>query len=103
MNIAAILDELGVAPNLPGARCVNRHDLFDSTIEGARPGMAGVADLAAVRAEAVRVCRGCPELEPCGRWLDRQPRRFKPLGVIAGRIIVGRTQARRTPRKEPAA
>lgn len=101
MTVAAILDELGAAPSLPGARCVDRHQLFDATIEGALPGMAGVADLAAVRAEAVRVCRSCPELEPCGRWLDRQPRRFKPLGVIAGRVIVGRTQASRN-RKEPA-
>jgi WhiB family redox-sensing transcriptional regulator len=103
MNLAAILDELGVAPNLPGAHCVGRHDLFDATIEATRTGLPGAADLAAARAEALRLCARCPELAPCGEWFDKQPKSFRPLGVIAGRVVPGRIQAsRKSPRKEIA-
>lgn len=103
MNLAAILDELGVAPNLPGARCVDRHDLFDLTIEATRTGLPGAADVAAARAEALRLCAGCPELAPCGEWFDRQPKQFRPLGVIAGRVVTGRVQARRNPPRKAIA
>jgi hypothetical protein len=103
MNLAAILDELGVAPNLPGARCVDRYALFDLTIEATRTGPPGAADVAAARAEALRLCAGCPELAPCGEWFDKQPKSFRPLGVIAGRVVTGRIQAsRKTPRREIA-
>lgn len=96
--VAALLDELAVAPRLAGARCVGRHELYDRTIEAERTGPPGAADLAAARTEALMLCAGCCQLAPCGAWLDKQPKKHRPLGVVAGRIITGRRQA---PRRKP--
>lgn len=93
--VAALLDELAVAPRLAGARCVDRHELFDATIEAERTGPPGAADLAAARTEALRLCAGCPELMACRTWFDALPKKHRPLGVVAGRIITGRRQAPR--------
>lgn len=95
MNLAELLDELAVAPRLPGARCAGRHELFDATIEGSTNGAAGAAEVAAARAEALRLCAGCPELTPCGAWLDSLRPKDQPLGVVAGRLTS------RTPRRTP--
>lgn len=98
MNPADLLAELAVAPSLPGARCAGRHELFDATIEGSTTGPAATAEVAAARAEALRLCSGCPELAPCGAWFDSLRPKDRPLGVIAGRLNTGRTP-RRTPTK----
>jgi len=85
MNPTDVLGELAAAaPHLPAARCAGRHKLFDATIEADRAG--GAAQLDTARAEALRICSGCPEIGPCGRWLDSLPPRQRPLGVVAGRI-----------------
>lgn len=89
-DVSALLAELaGAAPNMPAARCAGRHELYDAAIEAA-----------SARAEALRLCSGCPELAPCGAWVDSLRPKDRPLGVVAGRLNTGRTP--RLTRKESA-
>lgn len=94
--LSSLLDELAVAPSLPGARCAGRHELYDATAEGSTNGPAGAAEVAAARTQALRLCAGCPELAPCGAWLDTLRPKDRPLGVVAGRLITSRA-----PRRNP--
>ncbi len=100
-----LMAALALAPNLPGARCAGRHKLFDATIEGTRTGPD--IEVAQARAEALRLCAGCPELGPCGRWLAALPKSQRPAGVVAGQLLGVRVQKRRpkpsiTPKGIPA-
>jgi len=96
VNVTAILAELAAAtPRLPAARCAGRWELFDATIEAATTGTGGAAELAARRAEALRLCAGCPELDPCQQWLHSLPPKVRPLGVVAGTVIGGRPRPSR--------
>lgn len=85
-DVASLLDELAVAPNMPAARCAGRHELYDATIEANRTGPGGAAELTAARDAALAICRACPELDACGAWFDSLPRTKRPRGVCAGRI-----------------
>ena len=100
--VGSLLDELGAAPNMPAARCATDHgwQLFDRTIEGNCRGVGGSENLAAARAQALRVCANCPELQRCRAWFDRLPPSQRPQGVCAGRLNV--TTKRRTTNKETA-
>lgn len=66
-------------PDLPGARCRGRWELFDL-----RPGThPHHVDLAA---EAVAICQGCPALADCRQWAATLPRNTV-TGVLAGTVI----------------
>lgn len=67
-------------PRLPEAACRRQPHLFD----------ADCADLVEAEnreREALRLCRACPELEACQRWVDSLPPRQRPCGVVAGKVI----------------
>ncbi|WP_052960313.1 hypothetical protein [Mycobacterium sp. EPa45] len=85
-------------PNLPGAACRGRHHLFDPPgdgISGDHP------DEVARRQTAVDICNGCPALTPCALWLASLPRRQRPAGVVAGRIIAEPTPPKLRPPATP--
>lgn len=84
---------LGGVPDLSGARCRGRHELFDSTIAGqqSRPAdeftPSSRNELDNACNAALRLCAMCPALDPCRAWLDRQRPTRRPRGVIAGQLI----------------
>ena len=67
--IACIIAE---TPRLEDAACVKRPRLFDG-------------DSGADAAQAISICKQCPALLQCRRWVKSLPRGQKPYGVIAGR------------------
>jgi hypothetical protein len=64
-------------PDLTGAACAGRSDLFDL-----RP---VDSDDRAYR-EALALCARCPVLDACRAWFASLPAAQRPVGVIAGRI-----------------
>jgi hypothetical protein len=74
-----LLDAVGAAPCLPGARCRGRHHLFDPAAAGEFP-----ETVAQRHAQALGLCSHCPSLDRCRSWLDGLPRRHRPFGVVAG-------------------
>jgi len=73
VNPANLFASLGPIPRLPGAKCVGRYDLFDST----KPD-----DVTA----AIELCSFCPALAACAAWVDSLPPKRRPVGVTAGRV-----------------
>lgn len=71
-----------VAPDLEGAACQGRWELFDP------PEPDEDEDERDFRiATAKREClTACPVLDTCRSWADSLPRTKKPVGVIAGRL-----------------
>lgn len=70
---------LAGAPSLPGARCRNRHHLFDER------GIDEPEDVAEQRHyQALGLCRVCPALASCEAWFTALPTRMRPAGVVAG-------------------
>jgi hypothetical protein len=84
-DIAALFGAMAAAPPMPEAACRGQWELFDITTPD-NPGRMPAA-VAQARRIALEVCAGCPELSPCGWWLDGLPANLRPLGVVAGRII----------------
>jgi hypothetical protein len=82
-NLDTLLAELAAAPSLPGARCRGRHHLFDSAAPGEDPDT-----IAARHAQALGLCSRCPSLRRCEDWFDALPLKRRPLGVVAGRVVV---------------
>ena len=81
-QLDAILEAVGAAPCLPGARCRGRHALFDPAALGEHPDT-----VAARHGLALDLCRySCPSPTRCEEWLDSLPPRRRPLGVIAGTV-----------------
>lgn len=80
-----LLAELAAGiPDLPGAACRGRHQLFDPPGEGVlRDEPAEVAR----RQAAITICNRCPVLDACAVWVASLPRRQRPVGVIAGCVI----------------
>ncbi|WP_298442818.1 WhiB family transcriptional regulator [Gordonia sp. (in: high G+C Gram-positive bacteria)] len=77
-QLAVLLADL---PDLSGAACSGRWELFDE----AEPG----EDLDQVRyrhAEAAQICRACPVLDDCREWSANLPGKHRPPGVLAGVI-----------------
>ncbi len=64
-------------PDLHGAACRGRAQLFDVADRHDRQGIA--------RAQAV--CASCPVLGDCRAWLAGLPRLARPCGVVAGRYV----------------
>ena len=66
-------------PNLEGAACAGRSDLFDLA-----PSDSG--DRAHSEARALAICARCPVLGACRAWFASLPAAQRPVGVIAGRV-----------------
>jgi hypothetical protein len=81
MSLDALLDAIGAAPCLPGARCRGRSALFDPPVKGEDPGT-----VAARHAQAVGLCSHCPSINRCTDWSDSLKPSKRPPGVTAGRI-----------------
>lgn len=56
-------------PNLPGALCKGRHELFDQSEDGSYPH----------KEEAFALCAACPAFDACKRWARRET-----TGIWAG-------------------
>jgi WhiB family transcriptional regulator, redox-sensing transcriptional regulator len=89
-------------PDLDGARCKGRSDLYEGTISEYRidgqPASASAALVTNARSEALRLCNdGCPALDACRAWLGAMPAAQRPRGVVAGLVITSTgTPAKRT-------
>ena len=79
MKLDALLDPLRGIPQLAGARCVGRHEMFD-------PRDAYDPDRDDIESRALQVCRRCPALPDCSAWFDSLPATQRPVGVVAGRV-----------------
>jgi len=82
--LADLLDALGAAPTLPGARCRGRWELFDATIHESRGALPDEVTYA--RQAALQLCVTCPALAACTTWVESLPPRQRPHGAIAGRV-----------------
>lgn len=76
-----LLDAIGAAPALPGARCRFRHELFDPGPHGESPTVRE-----ARQAQALQLCASCPSRSRCEQWFDSLPKSQRPRGVVAGRV-----------------
>jgi hypothetical protein len=86
-------------PDLPGARCKGRADLFERTVGGRREESGRPAhtyELENARAAALRLCAACPALDPCRVWLDGQRLTRRPRGVVAGQVITSTGEPSKT-------
>jgi WhiB family redox-sensing transcriptional regulator len=61
-------------PDLTGAACAGRSDLFDLAAGPPR------------HREAIALCARCPVLAACRAWFASLPAAERPVGVIAGRV-----------------
>lgn len=82
MNLAALLEAIGLAPDLPGALCRGMFAAFDPPEVG-----EPAHDVHHRHQVALRMCRTCPALASCRHWFDRLPKHQRPSGVIAGLVI----------------
>jgi hypothetical protein len=64
-------------PDLTGATCAGRSDLFD---------LQPVNHDDRAYREALALCARCPALDACRAWFASLPAAQRPAGVIAGRI-----------------
>lgn len=94
MDLNTLLGALTAVPQLDGARCRGRSELFDP-----RAYFEPEAKLEQRQAEAVAECHQCPALADCRRWLDGLPRSARPSGVVAARVIDMATTSRTTSRQ----
>jgi hypothetical protein len=67
-----------VGAGVRGALCRRHRDLFDEALSN-----RAAVNVAAER--AIALCRVCPALQECARWLDSIPPAQRPLGVVAAR------------------
>ena len=86
-SVAELLAELAGAPRLAEAACRGHAWAYDPP--AANEDRDDVRDRHRL---AVAVCRGCPALADCRRWLDALPQRQRPFGVVAGRVRSERKQ-----------
>ncbi len=91
-QLANLLGAISAAPNLPGAKCAGRHDLFDES------GKNEDAEVVRQRhTQAAALCHTCPALAGCRAWYDSLSRWRRPPGVVAGHkpliIRTGRPRA----------
>jgi WhiB family redox-sensing transcriptional regulator len=61
-------------PDLAGAACAGRSDLFDWKAGSQR------------HRSALRMCAGCPVLAACRAWFASLPAAQRPFGVVAGSV-----------------
>jgi hypothetical protein len=64
---------------LPGALCRHKAHTFDE----------------ARHAQARGLCQRCPALAACTAWVESQPPRRRPTGIVAGRLYPTPTERTR--------
>jgi len=75
---------------LPGALCRHKAHTFDE----ARPDEP--AEMVEARhAQARGLCQRCPALAACTAWVESQPPRRRPTGIVAGRLYPTPTERTR--------
>jgi WhiB family redox-sensing transcriptional regulator len=76
-------------PDLEGARCKGRADLFDATIGRRRVDDGPTRqELADAREATMRICNECPALGPCRAYVEYLRPSWRALGVVAGQVVV---------------
>ncbi|ULE32585.1 hypothetical protein [Mycobacterium sp. IDR2000157661] len=79
---------LAGVPDLPGARCKGKADLYERTVAVQRADGEPTRDeLDTARAAALALCAECPSLVPCRAYVDGLRPSQRPHGVIAGRVV----------------
>jgi WhiB family redox-sensing transcriptional regulator len=73
-ELEAVLVALGGAPDLAGARCKGRWDLWDEV------------DDPEVIEYTTQQCLRCPVLAECWLWIDSLKPSRRPIGVCAGEV-----------------
>ena len=76
--LADLLGAIAAGPDLTGAACRERPDVFDAT--------TGKAAGPITYARAIEVCTSCPALTACTTWVESLPPSQRPFGVTAGVI-----------------
>jgi hypothetical protein len=76
------------APDLRGARCAGRWDLFDAEQDDPE-------DRAWAVERAIQICGDCPVLGPCTAYVDGLKPSRRPPGVVAGRLVQAPKPTRR--------
>lgn len=82
MSTSDLLDTVHNAPDLPGALCVGRAELFDAVED---PGMVDAA---------ISLCLQCPAYTACREWAASLPE-SAVHGVLAGRVHEWRSPSQR--------
>jgi hypothetical protein len=81
-QLDALLEAVGAAVALPGARCRGRSALFDPA------GICEDPETAAQRhTQALGLCSHCDSLARCREWLFNLPPPRRPPGVVAGIVM----------------
>jgi hypothetical protein len=93
-QLDALLDAIGAAPVLPGAKCRHRSHLFDEARRDEAPETVDQR-----HAQALMLCRDCPALASCQQWFTSLKPSQKPPGVVAGRIHTPKQPKAGRPRK----
>lgn len=88
--VPLLAEVLHGTPRLPDALCRRQPRLFDCD----HPDQVERENQ---QLEAQRLCARCPDLEPCGVWLNSLRPSERPHGVLAGRLITSPRE-----RKQPA-
>ena len=70
---------LRAVPDLRGAQCVGRWELFDADQDDPE-------DRAWAIERAIEICESCPALSACAAYVDGLKPSQRPPGVVAGRI-----------------
>ncbi len=83
-TMRALLESI---PDLDGARCKHKSDLFERTNGEHRMTGRTTTELDDVRSAALRLCAACPALDPCRAWLGALPAAQRPRGVVAGQVV----------------
>jgi WhiB family transcriptional regulator, redox-sensing transcriptional regulator len=77
MGRASLPATVTPVPELTGAACAGRSDLFD---------LRAVHSHDRAYREALALCARCPVLRACRAWFESLPAAQRPYGVIAGRV-----------------
>lgn len=90
-TVAILAAILAGTPRLPGAACRDHVGLYDAAADGDRDAAQ----------QAIEICRRCPVLETCARWIsDTHPRR-PPPGVWAAQYQPPTTSRRKATNDRP--
>ncbi|MGY4646520.1 WhiB family transcriptional regulator [Mycobacterium sp. URHB0021] len=69
---ASLAAALAALPDLSGAKCLNRWQIFDEI------------DNPEITEYASHLCHSCPVLDACEAWVQGLPRNRRPRGVVGG-------------------
>jgi hypothetical protein len=81
-QLDALLAAIATSPDLPGARCAGRWQIWDET------------DDPEIVEYAIHQCNSCPCLTACAQYVDRLKPSRRPPGVVAGRVNQPRAPVR---------